>query len=179
MAEFGSDFLITLAADPLRALCFIRDLDVGRFRITNENGDCPDLVPRYSRCRAPKLPRVPPARVRAHIREAPGLSRSRPALLLPAANYAGRTPLAPRHNSLSATDICFCQMLPFAPSMRNDGKFPEPTFHASQLLNMNERQLLGFATLSMNGEGGLGADHEDDASKDRFGPSKALRGAHT
>jgi hypothetical protein len=42
-AEFGSDFLATLAADPIRTLSFIRDLDVDRFRITNENGVSPDL----------------------------------------------------------------------------------------------------------------------------------------
>lgn len=41
--EFGSDFLITLAADHLRTLMFIRDLDVDQFRIKNEKGICPDL----------------------------------------------------------------------------------------------------------------------------------------
>lgn len=42
-AEFGSDFLITLATDRLRTLNFIRDLDINQLRVTNEHGPCPDL----------------------------------------------------------------------------------------------------------------------------------------
>lgn len=42
-AEFGSNFLDTLAQDRLPVLLFLQKLDRDLFRITNENGACPDL----------------------------------------------------------------------------------------------------------------------------------------
>lgn len=41
--EFGSDFLSALTTDRLRLLTHLRHRDPERFRITNENGICPDL----------------------------------------------------------------------------------------------------------------------------------------
>jgi hypothetical protein len=64
-AEFGSNLLVNLATDRLRMFCFIRDLDVDRFRITNENGDCPDLSRNIS---AVALQRYQDFRLREFVR---------------------------------------------------------------------------------------------------------------
>ena len=40
---FGSNFLTKLAHDRLSVLLFLQELDINQFRITNENGACPDL----------------------------------------------------------------------------------------------------------------------------------------